>query len=304
MPLLLKILSTVIIVAGLSPLLEGAMRKIKAIVHSRIGPPVYQPYLDLLKLLGKEDLRVSHNFLFRLAPIVCFAAVLTASLFTSFGYDPPLSGAGDMVAFIYLITLSSVAVFLGGIASSSPYAGLGSSRELMMLFTVEPVLAFALVVASIKANSMLMSELAVASYSISMTISAVGFFLAMQAQMAKLPFDIVEADQEIMEGPFLEYSGPSLAMFKWSFYIKEFLFASLFFRVFVNWPNFHNFDMPGALATALNIVTNFAEAFLILSVIALIDATNPRLRIDQSLRVFGIVIFMVICGLTFAFIGS
>ncbi|MBU2497750.1 MAG: NADH-quinone oxidoreductase subunit H [Proteobacteria bacterium] len=293
-----------VFVAGLAPFLEGFMRKLKAFFHSRIGPPIYQPYLDIIKLLGKEDLRASENFLFGLAPIVCFGATLTASLFVPFGYTPALSGSGDMIAFIYLITLSSVAIFLGGLASGNPYAGVGSARELMMLFTVEPVLAITLVVASIKANSMLMTELPISGFSISLIISAIGFFLTIQAQMSKLPFDIVEADQEIMGGPFIEYSGPGLALFKWSFYIKEFIFASLFWRVFINWPDFHKFDMPGTLATGLNTAANFVEVLIVLTLVEIIDVTNPRLRIDQSLRYFGTVIFMVMCGLGFAFIGS
>ena len=83
----------------------------------------------------------------------------------------------------------------------------------MLLFIVEPILAIALIVASLKANSMLMTQLPITVFSISMAISALGFLLAIQAQMAKLPFDIVEADQEIMGGPFIEYSGPALALF-------------------------------------------------------------------------------------------
>lgn len=304
MPPIVKILVTVLLVVGLSPFLEGFMRKLRAFIHSRMGPPIYQPYLDIMKLLVKEDLQVSENFLFRWAPVVCFASVLTASLFVSFGYGPALGGSGDMIAFIYLITFSSVAVFIGGLASANPYANIGSSRELMMLFTVEPILAVSLIVAAIKAKSLLMADLPTAAFSVSVTISAIAFFLAIQAQMAKLPFDIVEADQEIMEGPFIEYSGPSLALFKWSFYMKEYIFASVFWRIFVNWPDFHKFEMPGILATGLDVAVNFVQVLILLAVVELINVTNPRLRIDQAIRYFGAVIFLVICGLTFAFIGS
>lgn len=299
-----RIVATVALVAGLAPLLDGIMRKLKAIIHSRKGPPVYQPYLDIIKLLGKEDLRVSNSILLRLAPMICFGSILAASLFIPFGFRPALGGAGDMIAFVYFLTLSSVAIVIGGFASANPFAGMGSSREVMMLFIVEPVLALALVIASIKAGSMLMTELPLSAFSISMAIAAIGLFLVTQAQIAKLPFDIVEAEQEIMEGPFIEYSGPSLALFKWSFYMKEFIFATLFWRIFVNWPDFHAYAMPETIAVILNIVVNFVQVILLLVVFALVDATNPRLRIDQSLRFCGAVIFIVMCGLIFAFIGS
>jgi len=300
----LKIVVTVILVAGLSPFLEGFMRKLKAVVHSRMGPPIYQPYLDLLKLLGKEDLRSTDNALFRAAPSVCFGAVLSAALFVPLGYAPALSTSGDMIVLIYLITFSSVAVFMGGLASANPYGSVGASRELMMLFTAEPVLAVTLVVASVKAQSTVMTRLPSESFSLSVAIAAVGFLLALQAQLGKLPFDIVEADQEIMEGPLIEYSGPALALFKWSSYMRQFLFASLFWRIFINWPHFQGHDMPGVLATALNVTANFVEVLILLAVVALVDATNPRLRIDQSVRYFGAVVFLVLCGLAFAFIGS
>jgi formate hydrogenlyase subunit 3/multisubunit Na+/H+ antiporter MnhD subunit len=191
---LIKIIFTIIFVAAISPLMEGYMRKIKARIHSRQGPPIYQPYLDIFKLLGKEDLRASNNPLFMLAPLVCFGSVLTASLFVAYGYSPALGHSGDMITFVYLITLSSVAIFFGGLASSNPYADIGSSRELMMLFTVEPVLIITLIVASVKARSMIMSQLPISSFSISMMIAAIGFFLTIQAQMSKLPFDMVQAD--------------------------------------------------------------------------------------------------------------
>jgi formate hydrogenlyase subunit 4 len=301
---LVKIAVTVILVLGFSPFLEGVMRKFKAVIHSRKGPPVYQPYIDIIKLLGKEDLRVSNSILFRFAPMACFSSVLVAALFVSFGFSPALGGAGDMIAFIYFITLSSVAVAIGGLASASPYGGLGASRELMTLFTAEPILALTLVVAGIKAQSMQMTDLPLSSFSISMAIAAIGLFLVIQVQIAKLPFDIVEADQEIMEGPFIEYSGPRLALFKWSFYMKEFIFATLFWRIFINWPDFRVFPMPGVLATILNVAVNCVQVVVLLIVIELIDVTNPRLRIDQSLRFCGVVIFTVMCGLIFAFIGS
>jgi formate hydrogenlyase subunit 4 len=301
---IIKIIVTLLIFAGLAPLFEGFMRKIKAAIHSRQGPPIYQPYIDLFKLLGKEDLRVTNNPLFTLSPLVCFAATLTASLFVPLGFTPALNSSGDMISFVYLITLSSVAVFIAGLVSANPYACIGSSRELMMLFTVEPVLVLTLLVAGIKANTLIMSELATSSFCISMTISALAFFLVIQAQMAKLPFDIVEADQEIMGGPFIEYSGPSLALLKWSYYIKGFIFASLLCRIFINWPNFTATMMPQFLATGLNVIINMVQVLIVLLFIEVIDVVNPRLRVDQSIKYYGSLIFAVICGLTFAFIGS
>ena len=105
----------------------------------------------------------------------------------------------------------------------------------------------------------------------------------MQAMLGKLPFDIPEAEQEIMEGPFIEYSGPSLALFKWTFYIKQLVFASLFFNLFVGWPRTAAW---GSLGSAVNFAVNFAAVIVVAVLVVVIDATNPRLRIDQSMRFF------------------
>ncbi len=85
-----------------------------------------------------------------------------------------------------------------------------------------------------------------------------------------------------MEGPFIEYSGPSLALFKWTFYMKQLVFGSLFFNLFVGWPRVTGWGAAGAL---VNFAVTFAAVLVLSLVVVLIDATNPRLRIDQSLRV-------------------
>ena len=109
-----------LIVLLLSPLLEGVIRKLVAFVHSRIGPPVYQPYLDILKLLGKEEIASSKSFLFRFTPVIAFAAVLTVSMLTPIGAKPPLGFAGEILVFVYLISLVAVMIMLSGISSGSP----------------------------------------------------------------------------------------------------------------------------------------------------------------------------------------
>ena len=139
-----------LLVLLLSPLLEGIIRKLKAFVHSRIGPPLYQPYLDLLKLLSKEEVESETSALFRWSPVVAFATVLTVALLTPVGLVPPMNAAGEVIVFVYLITLSGVAVMASGIGSGSPYAIVGSAREMMLILTVEPVLAIALITAAVR----------------------------------------------------------------------------------------------------------------------------------------------------------
>src|SRR5512139_2827862 len=91
----------------LSPLLEGSARKLRAMVHSRIGPPILQPYYDLAKLLGKEDLRSSPNPLTRIAPLGCLVSVGLAALLAPMGtFEPPLGAYGDTILFISCFALT------------------------------------------------------------------------------------------------------------------------------------------------------------------------------------------------------
>lgn len=290
----------ILLVILLAPLLEGVIRKLVAFVHSRIGPPVYQPYVDLLKLLGKEEIVSSDNFLFRYSAVLAFAAVLVSAVLIPIGGKPPLQGAGDIIVFVYLITLSAVMVMIGGVTSESPYAFIGATREMMMILTVEPVIIISLLAVAIKAGSMqfgdMMAFQAAHSPSLSMITVAVTLFLAIVAQLARLPFDIVEADQEIMEGPFIEMSGPKLALFKWMFYAKEFIFSSIFVSVFIPWPVTPYF--------LLNLLFTLVKVTILLAIVGVVHAVNPRLRIDQAVRYFGLIIFVSLIGLAFALVGS
>ncbi len=283
----------------LSPLLEGIMRKLRARIHSRIGPPVLQPYYDLLKLLGKENLKTGDPWL-AFAPILALGATLTASLLIPLGGQPPLAGAGDLLVFLYIVGISAVAVVFMGMASWSPYGFLGSAREMMVYLTVEPVLFITLITAAVHARSLRLYDLVLWNHAmgpqISMLIAAIAYFLVLQAQLGRLPFDIAEAETEIMGGPSVEMSGPKLALFKWTVHAKLLIFAALFAEVFVPWPKV--FQLVPDLGLTLG------KVFLIVLVIAGIDAVNPRLRIDQAIVFFFGVTMVSLAGLALALVGS
>jgi len=275
---------------ALSPLLEGCARKLRAMVHSRIGPPIIQPYYDLAKLLGKEDLRSSANPLVRVAPLACLVSVAIAALLVPMGafqastgtFEPPLGAYGDIILFIYCVTLAAVATIVTGTASENPFAFVGASREIMMHLTVEPVLAIALITAAINAGSFRMGDIVLWYHARgpvpSMILAAVFFFLALQAQVGKLPFDIPEAEQEIMGGTFIEQSGPKYALLRWSLMAKQVVFCSVFCQIFIPWP------MVGHIAW--DVLISLAKVFVLVLIIALIDVVNPRLRIDQSVKYY------------------
>jgi len=295
-----------VVLVGLAPLADGLLRKLRATLHSRKGPPITQPYIDLLKLLGKEDLTPQGTVGFgagvwAVAPILGLGAIMVAALFVPLAGAPPLNFAGDVIALLYLLALATVAITLGGFASGNPYAYIGASREVMMLLTAEPVMAIALVAIAVKAHTltfagMIASQGAV-GFSVSGVIATIAFLLALQANVGKLPFDIPEAETEIMGGPFIERSGPGLALFRLAAQAKTLIFGFLLVTVFLPWPT--HLGLP--LATLLN----FVKVAVVLVLVEIANVANPRLRIDQAMVFYSrIVVFVAVVALVFAALGA
>src|SRR3990172_1434195 len=142
----------------LAPLFEGVVRKITARVQSRQGPPVIQPYYDLLKLLGKQNLSAG-NFAFTVAPMLALASILSVIAFMPMGYQANyLTRYADVITIIYLLTLGGVACLLGALSSKNTYALMGSSREMITMIMVEPVLAMTFILGAVKIKSLGIDE--------------------------------------------------------------------------------------------------------------------------------------------------
>lgn len=296
---ILRITIALAILLLISPLLEGVLRKLKALVHSRIGPPLVQPYWDILKLLGKDDIRSPHSFLGPLPAIASLAATLAAGLLVPLWGGSPFAG-GDLILFIYLMSFASACVMLAGMDSGSPYAFVGSAREMMTSFVVEPVLFIALITLALKTHSFRFAEMAlqqqIAGPSLSLIIAGAAVFLAIQAQLGKLPFDIPEAEGELMGGPFIETSGPTYAMFRWGFLARQVIFALLLVQMFFPWP--------AGLAPFWTFVVQTAKILVVIVLVGVVDAVNPRLRIDQSIVYYFGVVLTALVGLVFAIVGA
>jgi formate hydrogenlyase subunit 4 len=291
-----------LMVLFLAPLFEGIVRKyVKArIAHSRQGPPVIQPFYDLLKLLGKEDLEPSGSLIFKWAPLICFAVTLVVALLVPMGTAAPLEAASDLIVFIYLVGIGAIAMILAAMASISPYAYTGASREMMIYLIVEPVLIISLIAAAINCGSLKFAEMInwhlFNAPSLSMLLAGIALLVALQAQFAKVPFDIPEAEQEVIGGPFIEISGPKLALFKWAIWARQFIFASIFCSIFIPWPQLAS--LP------LNILVHISKVFGVFVIVGLLEVVNPRIKIDQALAFYFGTIFIALGALILAYVAS
>jgi formate hydrogenlyase subunit 4 len=284
----------------LAPFFEGVMRKITARVQSRQGPPLVQPYFDLLKLLGKDRVDSARNWAFRLAPPAAFASILAVAALVPLGSRVNALGLRvDAVTVVYLLTLGGVSVLLGALASRNTFAAIGASREMVTMVMVEPVLAMTLLVGAARGHSLGLGAAvfgaSAGGYAVSTAVMLAAYAVALQAFVAKQPFDIPEAEIEVLEGPFIEYSGPDYALFRYYMMMKQMVYAWLFAAVFMP------FLRTGSYAG--DILTQLLGTLLVFVVIALVGSTNPRLRIDQAVKIYAGLIAVALAAVGLAVAG-
>jgi len=261
-------------------------RVVSARVQWRKGPPFPQPFADLFKLLLKQTVVPEHSarLAFMLAPVVGLAAMVIAPLLLFYvSFNPAGSFVGDLVVLVYLLALPPLGLIVGASASRNPISAVGASREMTLYFGYELPFLLALLVPVIKTGGLLRLGDLVAYqqlhgpflYSASGVIAALVVLAVVQAKLGYVPFDMAEAEQEIMSGVFVEYSGASLALFKLT---KAMMFFILpLFLVTVFW---------GGISDWWAILKVLAVVVLVI----LAKNTNPRLRIDQALRFFWFII--------------
>jgi formate hydrogenlyase subunit 4 len=272
----------IIVVLLVAPFCEGMLRKVTARVQSRQGPPLLQPYYDLLKLLGKEDIESGQMpVMQRFAVYLALASLLTVACLLPMGLPAPLNGAGDVILLGYLLTLAGTATLLAGLAAGSTYSLVGISREMMTMITLEPLLVVALLIGALHTDSfrldaVLGGSIYAGGLSLSGLLMLAVMLFSLQAFVQRLPFDTTEAETEIMEGPLLEYSGPKLALFKYAQMTKLVIYSGLFVSLFVPWGN--------QLVFPAGFVIYWLKVLALVLLVTLVAATHARYRIDQAIR--------------------
>jgi formate hydrogenlyase subunit 4 len=284
-----------------APFCEGVLRKLTARLQSRQGPPVWQAYFDLLKLLGKEDLESGESPLMqRFAVYLSLATMLTVACLIPMGFPAPMNQAGDALLLIYLLTLAGICTLLAGLAAGSTYSLLGISREMMAMIALEPLFAVAILMGAIKTGSFRLDTVLNGSvYGAGCPLSGwvmLGVMaLSFQAFVQRVPFDTAEAETEIMEGALMEYSGPKLALFKYAQMAKLVIYSALFVTLFAPWGN----DWPFPLGWLLCWIKILALVLLV----TVVAATHARYRIDQALRYYAGLLAVALAALVLASYG-
>jgi len=215
---------------------------------------------------------------------------------------PQTGFIGDLIVIVYLMMIPAVAIMMGAFASANPLASLGASREMKLMLSYELPFILCLVVPIMKSGYAIRLGDIIASQSQgawiiaspSGVISFCVMLMCVQAKLGFVPFDMPEAETEIMSGTCIEYSGKALAIFKISkaillFIIPIFMITLYFGGIRLDFEGF---------------VKNILQYVMILVLMIVIKDTNPRVRIDQAMRFFwGPVTVAAVFSAALAFLG-
>ncbi len=288
-----------LLVLLVAPLFSGIARSIRAKMHSRQGPSIFQDYYDLAKLMTRQDVRSKDSsYINRLMPPVYMGSMLLIAMgIPMLTQACPIPFLGDIVTIIYLLALPRFFFALAGIDTTAPYAGVGSIRELLVGVLIEPALLLPLFVAGLIAGSTNTGAIATALASgtvppsLALILAGIAFAAACYVELGKLPYDMAEAEQELQEGPLQEYSGPSLAMLKTALSMKQVIMVSLFAGVFLPFGSMATASI-GALLLAL--VVYLLKLLVLFGVCAIIENSVSRVRYrllsKHTWTIFGIAV--------------
>ncbi len=259
-------------------------RKIYARLQNRIGPPWFQPLADLIKLLAKEDVvpQNANAAMFKTAPFYALAATVTSFLYTPLWSTRTLySFNGDIIVVLYLLTIPTLAFFIGGWYSTSLFARIGSVRSLTQMFAYEVPLFMGVLAPAVLANSWSLSQIVLfydrhPGYWLFNLVGLGVSMVALLGKLEKAPFDIPEAETEVVAGVFTEYSGRLLAIMKLTLSIEAVVGASFMAAVFL--------PIGLTLTPALGFLVFIMKVLGLLSILSLCRTIVARMRIDQMIN--------------------
>jgi NADH-quinone oxidoreductase subunit H len=284
-------------------------RKVVARLQDRIGPNrvggrfgLLQSVADAMKLLTKEDIipAGADRFVFNLAPLLAVMAALLVWAVIPFG--PGVIGTDLNVGLFYVLAISSVSVvpiLLAGWASNNKYALLGAFRSVAQLVSYEVPMIMALLVPVLLARTLSMQGLVLAQevwFLLFAPLAAIIFFVSALAELGRTPFDLIEAESEIVAGFHTEYSGMKFAMFFLAEFISTLFMSALFATVFLGgWRG------PGvAQLPLLGLIYFLAKTMLVYFAIVWVRGTLPRVRIDHMMDLNWKFLVPLTVGLFFA----
>ena len=297
-------------VLALAPLLLGFTRKVKARALRRLGPPIVQPYRDLLKLLRKEAVVAENaSWLFRAAPYLIFSTTwVAAALVPTFAAGLPFSGMADLIAIIALLGSARFFLALAGMDIGTSFGGIGSSREMLFASLAEPAMIMIVFTVALVAGSTQLSSVAAVMQGnvglrVSLGLAAAALIIVAIAENARIPVDNPATHLELTmvhEAMVLEYSGRHLAMLELAAGVKLLIYLSLVACIFVPWGLAPVGSGPTAyaLGAVLYLGKLLTGAFLLV----LFETSIAKMRVFRVPQFLGAALMLGLLGTLLLFV--
>jgi formate hydrogenlyase subunit 4 len=302
-----------LLVLLLSPLFTGFVRKVKAHLLRRQGPPLLQPYRDLIRLMRKEVvLAESASWLFRVIPYIVFAGTwVAASLVPTFRSGLLFSWSADLIALIALLGSARFFLALAGLDVGTSFGGIGSSREVMIASLAEPAMLMIMFTLALIAGSTQLSIMAAYMVSgevglrVSLGLALLALIMVAIAENARIPIDNPATHLELTmvhEAMVLEYSGRHLALIDLASELKLLLYVSLICCLFAPWgiapPN------GGAAEIALGVASYVAKLVVGGSLLAVFETSIAKMRVFRVPEFLGAALMLALLAALLRFVSG
>jgi formate hydrogenlyase subunit 4 len=302
-----------LLVLGLAPLLTGFVRKVKARLLRRQGPPLLQPYLDLVRLMRKEVvLAESASWLFRVIPYIVFAGTwVAAALVPTFRSGLLFSWSADLIAIIALIGSARFFLALAGLDVGTAFGGIGSSREVMIASLAEPAMLMIVFTLALVAGSTQLSVMAsfmASSYvglRVSLALAVLALIMVAIAENARIPVDNPATHLELTmvhEAMVLEYSGRHLALIDLASELKLLLYVSLIGCLFTPWGISAAVESPQSLI--IGVVVYLAKLAAGGFLLAVFETSIAKMRVFRVPEFLGAALMLGLLATLLLFVSG
>ncbi len=305
---MIYIILQLIIIIGLAPLMNGIIRKIKAISQKRKGASVFQMYYDISKLMRK-DMVVSDtaSWIYTAAPYVVFGSTVAAALLVPVcateGWLNSAFMGGDALVFLYTLALGRFFLMLAGLDTGSTFGGMGSSREGLISSLLEPSMLIGLFTLGLASGSLSISRMmaestakAVPVLNPAYIVIFIVMIIVLLAETCRIPVDDPATHLELTmvhEAMILEYSGRQLALMELAASVKQLIIMTLIVNMF--FPI--TFALPaGAAGVALAILLYAARVMLLSVLIGIVEVCTVKLRFFSVPNLAAIAFILALFG--------
>jgi formate hydrogenlyase subunit 4 len=301
-----------LLVLAVAPLLTGFVRKVKARLTRRRGPPLIQPYRDLIRLLRKEVVLADNaSWLFRAIPYIIFAATwVAAALVPTFGTGLLFSWSADLIAIIALLGSARFFLALAGLDVGTSFGGIGSSREVMIASLAEPAMLMIVFTLALIAGSTQLSTVAgymispAVGLRVSLGLALIALIMVALAENARIPVDNPATHLELTmvhEAMVLEYSGRHLALIDLTAQLKLLLYVSLIACLFAPWGLAN--PVASSVAVAVGVVSYVAKLAVGGFLLALFESAIAKMRVFRVPEFLGAALMLGLLGTLLLFVS-